>query len=176
MQNPADRIKAYPRLAEEPPGRFRVYITAWLGGSGAVAIYNLMDDVATAEIARSQILAVAVRRQGHHGALAAVSGLTNCSPASCSRIRKPVLSRPFPESRRGDSKAKADGRWRLGLVRQIRFRAAVPRGKGGGRAIAASGGGGGPAVSRLRASVASALVGRATGAPRRASRHPPTPK
>ena len=31
------------------------YIAAWLGGSGAVAIYNLMEDVATAEIARSQI-------------------------------------------------------------------------------------------------------------------------
>jgi malate synthase len=31
------------------------YLTAWLGGSGAVAIYNLMEDVATAEIARSQL-------------------------------------------------------------------------------------------------------------------------
>ena len=28
------------------------YLSAWLGGSGAVAIYNLMEDVATAEIAR----------------------------------------------------------------------------------------------------------------------------
>ncbi len=31
------------------------YLTAWLGGSGAVAVDNLMEDVATAEIARSQI-------------------------------------------------------------------------------------------------------------------------
>jgi malate synthase len=31
------------------------YIAAWLGGNGAVGIYNLMEDVATAEIARSQI-------------------------------------------------------------------------------------------------------------------------
>jgi malate synthase len=31
------------------------YMAAWLGGSGAVAIFNLMEDVATAEIARSQI-------------------------------------------------------------------------------------------------------------------------
>jgi malate synthase len=31
------------------------YLTAWLGGSGAVAIYNLMEDVATAEIVRSQL-------------------------------------------------------------------------------------------------------------------------
>ncbi len=31
------------------------YIEAWLGGRGAVAIFNLMEDVATAEIARSQL-------------------------------------------------------------------------------------------------------------------------
>ena len=31
------------------------YLVAWLGGSGAVPIYNLMEDAATAEIARSQL-------------------------------------------------------------------------------------------------------------------------
>lgn len=31
------------------------YIEAWFGGRGAVAIYHLMEDVATAEIARSQL-------------------------------------------------------------------------------------------------------------------------
>jgi malate synthase len=31
------------------------YLTAWLGSTGAVAIFNLMEDAATAEIARSQI-------------------------------------------------------------------------------------------------------------------------
>jgi malate synthase len=31
------------------------YLTAWLRGSGAVAIFNLMEDAATAEISRSQI-------------------------------------------------------------------------------------------------------------------------
>ena len=31
------------------------YLTAWLGGSGAAAIRNLMEDVATAEISRSQL-------------------------------------------------------------------------------------------------------------------------
>jgi malate synthase len=31
------------------------YLAAWLGGSGAVAIFNLMEDTATAEISRSQI-------------------------------------------------------------------------------------------------------------------------
>ena len=31
------------------------YLNAWLLGNGAVAIYNLMEDAATAEISRSQI-------------------------------------------------------------------------------------------------------------------------
>ncbi|NED86303.1 malate synthase A, partial [Streptomyces sp. SID11233] len=31
------------------------YIEAWLRGSGAVAIFNLMEDAATAEISRSQL-------------------------------------------------------------------------------------------------------------------------
>ncbi|HZE39616.1 MAG TPA: malate synthase A [Stackebrandtia sp.] len=31
------------------------YLESWLGGGGAVAIFNLMEDAATAEIARSQI-------------------------------------------------------------------------------------------------------------------------
>jgi malate synthase len=31
------------------------YLAAWLGGNGAVAIFNLMEDAATAEIARSQL-------------------------------------------------------------------------------------------------------------------------
>src|SRR5665213_1190997 len=31
------------------------YIAAWLNGSGAVAIYNLMEDAATSEISRAQV-------------------------------------------------------------------------------------------------------------------------
>jgi malate synthase len=31
------------------------YIASWLGGNGAAAIFNLMEDTATAEIARSQV-------------------------------------------------------------------------------------------------------------------------
>ncbi len=31
------------------------YLASWLGGNGAAGIYNLMEDVATAEIARSQV-------------------------------------------------------------------------------------------------------------------------
>ena len=39
------------------------YIEAWLGGRGAVPLYNLMEDAATAEISRAQIW-----QQVHHGA------------------------------------------------------------------------------------------------------------
>ena len=31
------------------------YLATWLGGTGAVAIFNLMEDAATAEISRSQV-------------------------------------------------------------------------------------------------------------------------
>jgi len=31
------------------------YLASWLGGSGAVGIFNLMEDAATAEISRSQV-------------------------------------------------------------------------------------------------------------------------
>jgi malate synthase len=39
------------------------YLEAWLGGQGAVPIYNLMEDAATAEISRTQIW-----QWLHHGA------------------------------------------------------------------------------------------------------------
>ncbi len=32
-----------------------LYLSAWLGGSGAVPLYNLMEDAATAEISRAQV-------------------------------------------------------------------------------------------------------------------------
>ena len=55
------------------------YLAAWLGGTGAVAIYNLMEDAATAEISRSQIWqwvhhGVAARRGGRRHARAGPSG------------------------------------------------------------------------------------------------------
>jgi malate synthase len=40
------------------------YLAAWLRGTGAAAIYNLMEDVATAEISRSQLW-----QWVHHGRL-----------------------------------------------------------------------------------------------------------
>jgi malate synthase len=32
-----------------------LYIESWLRGHGAVALYNLMEDAATAEISRTQV-------------------------------------------------------------------------------------------------------------------------
>jgi malate synthase len=40
-----------------------LYVEAWLGGSGAVPLYNLMEDAATAEISRTQLW-----QWVHHGA------------------------------------------------------------------------------------------------------------
>jgi len=40
-----------------------LYLAAWLGGSGAVPLYNLMEDAATAEISRTQLW-----QWIHHGA------------------------------------------------------------------------------------------------------------
>jgi malate synthase len=42
------------------------YIESWLRGTGAAAIFNLMEDVATAEIARSQVW-----QWCHHGVILA---------------------------------------------------------------------------------------------------------
>ncbi|MBK5260044.1 MAG: malate synthase A [Thermoanaerobaculia bacterium] len=41
-----------------------LYLAAWLGGSGAVPLYNLMEDAATAEISRTQLW-----QWIHHGVL-----------------------------------------------------------------------------------------------------------
>ena len=46
------------------------YLEAWLGGTGAVAIYNLMEDAATAEISRAQPLPeLGARDLGRRGVL-----------------------------------------------------------------------------------------------------------
>jgi len=63
-----DDVIADPRTLVEPPQGTRTdvglrhnirvgiqYLEAWLGGQGAVPIYNLMEDAATAEISRTQI-------------------------------------------------------------------------------------------------------------------------
>ena len=57
------------------------YLAAWLGGSGAVALYGLMEDVATAEIARCQLW------QWQH----------NCSPLTGGAFITPFMVREFAE-------------------------------------------------------------------------------
>ncbi|MFD4422979.1 malate synthase A [Agromyces sp. NPDC058484] len=47
------------------------YVAAWLAGSGAVAIHNLMEDAATAEISRSQVW-----QHLQHGVVVADTGRT----------------------------------------------------------------------------------------------------
>jgi len=47
------------------------YIAVWLSGNGAVAIHNLMEDAATAEISRSQVW-----QQIHNGVTLADTGVT----------------------------------------------------------------------------------------------------
>jgi malate synthase len=53
-------VKATPGAATEAGLRGAVdvgvrYLASWLGGNGAAAIHNLMEDAATAEISRSQV-------------------------------------------------------------------------------------------------------------------------
>ena len=50
------------------------YLASWLGGNGAAAIYNLMEDVATAEISRSQVW------QWIHNGVVTTEGQTVTSP------------------------------------------------------------------------------------------------
>jgi malate synthase len=72
------------------------YLEAWLSGSGAVAIFNLMEDVATAEIARSQLW------QWIHRPEARLSDGTAIDPALYRKIRDEELERirkSVPEAR-----------------------------------------------------------------------------
>ena len=53
-------LEIHPGVRTEAGARENIrvavqYIAAWLGGRGAVPLYNLMEDAATAEICRSQL-------------------------------------------------------------------------------------------------------------------------
>ena len=61
------------------------YLDAWLRGSGAVAIHNLMEDVATAEIARAQLWYWVRKR-------AALAGGGEMTEERYLKIRREVLS------------------------------------------------------------------------------------
>ena len=86
------------------------YLAAWLGGVGAAAIDNLMEDVATAEISRSQIW-----QWIHHG-VTLDDGRTG-------------RRRPGPEHRRrGDGRHDRGGRraaWRI--FARVALRARIRR-------------------------------------------------
>ena len=58
------------------------YLQAWLNGSGAVAIYNLMEDAATSEISRAQVW-----QWVHHGRF---------SPADVARVTNEEMARLGP--------------------------------------------------------------------------------
>jgi malate synthase len=66
------------------------YLAAWLGGSGAVAINNLMEDAATAEIARSQLW-----QWIRHGATTATG--TQVTLASCRTMLREETDRLLGE-------------------------------------------------------------------------------
>ena len=56
----AAMLEIHPGVRTEAGARENIrvaiqYIAAWLGGRGAVPLYNLMEDAATAEICRSQL-------------------------------------------------------------------------------------------------------------------------
>ncbi len=53
-------LEIHPGVRTEAGARENIrvaiqYVAAWLGGRGAVPLYNLMEDAATAEICRSQL-------------------------------------------------------------------------------------------------------------------------
>jgi malate synthase len=73
------------------------YLTAWLGGTGAVAIFNLMEDAATAEIARSQVW-----QWVRHG-----------------RFDRAAVERVIDEEAERFRAELGDGEWRLDEAREI---------------------------------------------------------
>jgi malate synthase len=88
------------------------YLDAWLRGYGAVAIHNLMEDAATAEISRSQLW-----QWLNHGV--EISGVGTMSADMYRRVRNEVLAElrqsAAPDSRLDDAAALVDelvlGEW-----------------------------------------------------------------
>ena len=88
------------------------YLDAWLRGSGAVAIHNLMEDAATAEISRSQLW-----QWLNHGV--EISGAGTMSADMYRRVRNEVLAElrqsAAPDSRLDDAATLVDelvlGEW-----------------------------------------------------------------
>lgn len=78
------------------------YLHAWLSGTGAVAIFNLMEDVATAEISRAQLWQWIIQGKitsEHYEALAAAEVKSSLPEQNLTQAKKLldhlVLSEPF---------------------------------------------------------------------------------
>ncbi|MGW6915832.1 malate synthase A [Kitasatospora sp. NPDC054939] len=79
------------------------YLTAWLGGTGAVAVFGLMEDVATAEIARCQLW-----QWQHH-----TSRLTGGSLATAGTVRRLIDRERAALLAEGADPALVDGAVRI---------------------------------------------------------------
>ena len=76
------------------------YIEAWLRGRGAVPIYNLMEDAATAEISRSQIwqwLKFGAKLEG--GQKVTPAFFERCLKEEMERVREEVGAEAFDKGR-----------------------------------------------------------------------------
>jgi malate synthase len=76
------------------------YIEAWLRGRGAVPIYNLMEDAATAEISRSQIwqwLKFGARLDG--GQKVTKPFFEKCLKEEMARVAREIGAEPFKKGR-----------------------------------------------------------------------------
>ena len=86
------------------------YLNAWLDGSGAVAIYGLMEDAATAEISRAQVwqwIALGVEIQTEDGDRRAVTRewADEVIDEELERIREVIGDEAFGKGRYEDAKA-----------------------------------------------------------------------
>jgi malate synthase len=78
------------------------YLEAWLRGNGAVAIYNLMEDAATAEISRAQLW-----QWAHHGARTTdgqqldVDAVTTAIPRVLDSLRSRIGASAFDSGKFG---------------------------------------------------------------------------
>ncbi|HEX6463563.1 MAG TPA: malate synthase A [Vicinamibacterales bacterium] len=113
-----DVVADAKKLVEPPPGtrteaglrhNIRVglqYVEAWLGGQGAVPIYNLMEDAATAEISRTQIWQwLAHKAALDDGRIVTRELVARCVHEEYARVREEVGAARFdrghfPEARR----------------------------------------------------------------------------
>nr|WP_312880075.1 malate synthase A [Actinokineospora xionganensis] len=83
------------------------YLEAWLRGSGAVAIFNLMEDAATAEIARSQIWQWLRNdvKLADSGELVTVDLVRRMEDEELASLRESLGAEHFEAGRFGDARA-----------------------------------------------------------------------